>query len=126
MKRKLETAEEEGNVLVVATDRSRRQTKGAKWTGAGVVVKQGKNIVWRGAWGLGRKSDNHNGESFAMAAGMSIAKHLAEVNSNIKSIPTVIWPSQTSLEPTPTHPNNFQFYSLPALGNWGDTGMARQ
>ena len=86
MRRKLEEAEEKENVLVVATDGSKRWTKGAKWTGAGVVVKCHKDIIWRGAWGFRRKSSTHNGESFTLAVGMSISKHLAEDNTDIKTI----------------------------------------
>ena len=64
-------------VLVIATDGLRRKVRGKKRTGAGVVIKKGMNVVWRGTWGLGRRSNTYNSESFALAAGMAAAKRFA-------------------------------------------------
>ena len=59
---------------MIAMDGSRRKVRGKKRTGAGVVIKKGTNVVWCGAWGLGRRSNTYDGESFALTAGMAAAK----------------------------------------------------
>ena len=62
--------------MVIATDGLRRKIRGKKQTGAGVVIKRGERIIWKGAWGLVRRSNTYHGKSFTLAAGMSIANLL--------------------------------------------------
>ena len=71
---------------MIAMDGSHRKVRGKKRTGAGVVIKKGTNIVWHGTWGLRRRSNMYDGESFALAAGMSVAKHFTNDDPQIKSI----------------------------------------
>ena len=67
-------------------DGSRRRTRGVKRMGAGVVVKGREQVIWQGAWGLRRKSNNCDRESFALATGMEIANHLSNNDANIKTL----------------------------------------
>ena len=71
---------------MIATDGLCRKVKGKKRTGAGVVIKKGTNVVWCGAWGLRRRSNTYDSESFALAAGMAVAKRFANNDPQIKSI----------------------------------------
>lgn len=105
--REIKEAEGREDVLVVATDGSRRRTRGAKRTGAGVVVKRGKVVIWKGAWGLGRRSNTYDGESFALAAGMAIAKQIADNDNAISGI-TIVSDSAAAISNitrTHTHPS---------------------
>ena len=85
-RRKIKEAEERENKLVVAMDGSRRRTRGVKRMGAGVVVKGREQVIWQGAWGLGRKSNNYDRESFALVTGMEIANHLSNNDANVKTL----------------------------------------
>ena len=71
---------------MIAMDGSHRKVRGKKRTGAGIVIKMGMNVVWHGTWGLGRRSNTYNSESFALAAGMSVAKRFMNDDPQIKSI----------------------------------------
>ena len=78
--------ERDKEVLVITTDGLHRKVRGRKRTGAGVVIKKGNNTIWCGSWGLGRRSNTYDGKSFALAAGMLLAKHFADNDPHMKSI----------------------------------------
>ena len=61
MKLKIEEVEKSEEVLVIATDGLCRKVGGKKRTGAGAVIKKGANIILRGSWGLGRRSNMYSG-----------------------------------------------------------------
>ena len=66
--------------------RMTHSTRRSKRTGASVVMKWGKGVIWKGAWGLRKKSNSYDGEPFALVVGMSLEKHTADNDSDIKSI----------------------------------------
>ena len=86
MKWKIRGAERNEEDLVITTDGSCRKVRGRKRTGAGVVIKKGENTIWCGSWGLGRRSNTYDSESFTLAVGMLLTKHLADDDPHINSI----------------------------------------
>ena len=65
---------------------TRRRIRGPKRTGAGVNAKVGDTTVFERSYGVGRRTNVYDGETFALLAGMLLAADYCKGNENIKNI----------------------------------------
>ena len=114
---KLEGHKDQEEVLVVATDGSRRKTHGSKRTGAGIFISyQGEKLA-SVSIGLGRRTNSYDGESLALTAGMRLALRLCKERPNITTIQFYSDSSSalTNILETTAHPT--QILSLAFIKN---------
>ena len=104
---RLKRAEMQLDTLVIGTDGSRKR----KRTGAGIIIQHGATEVVSQAYGIGRKTNNYDGESFALTAGMKIAHEYCHTHPEITHIIFVSDSSTAITNVTRTHAHPTQSLS---------------
>ena len=73
-------------VLVIATDRSRHRKHGQMRSGAGVYIIHNNRTIASKSYGISRKTNGYDGESFALTAGIVMALQYCTEHTYINRI----------------------------------------